>query len=602
MKKTKLKKNEIIPTELLKKSEREVIPDSNKVILQFRFIYIVFKLSQLIIGDKLLRLNGKRSLECRNDRIIGILENLNMIWIKAAQAIIMSRGVLSRDLGMQLMNLSDRGGKNSFSIIKQVVESELGSSIDEIFDHFEETPFIATHLAQVHYAKLKKEKVWATVKVHQPGAEKLFLKDLKILSKLVKILNFFSIHTNMKWEELHSELTDIKDKELNYYYEATALEKLEENGVDQDVYVPEVFRDYCRKGILVLEDLKGVALSDISYMKKNNPERLELWIKQNNVDLKKVALSLYNSTYRQIFEDNFFDSNMNTHNLVLLKDSNIALLGCESADSLEKESLEKQKMYLKSLARGEYVTATEIYFLLVSRLPKIDLYSVKENIVKVMRILEKRGYLEKLPYIEKSLGYMIGKINEIGFHSNFTPLWSSVKLNWALIHLDNSISLLYPELNYLKELRSYFKHSERRESIEQIFNMPSRITDSLSAVQELPIRNAEFKIFSEAIMRKQGQVVQGSSSKFDTVLAASFGFLSHVVLLVIFLLVLEFYEFYFGSRSFETFLGDQLVFLSSYIPRMNILLWVCVFLILGGLFISLRKNRNRFHRTEYGQD
>ncbi len=602
MKKNKFCKNEIVPTELLKKSEKEIIPNDKKINFQFRFIFIVYKLIQLFIGDKILRLIGKRSLGYRNERIIGILENLNMIWINAAKAVIMSKGVLSSNLGMQLMNLRDRGGKKSFSIIKQIVEIELDSPIDEIFDHFEDTPFIATHLAQVHYAKLKKEKVWVSVKVHQPGAEKLFLKDLKILSKIVKILNFFSIHTNMKWEELYSELNVIKDKELNYYYEATALEKLEENLENQHIYVPKVFREYCRKGILVLEDLKGVTLSDILYVKKNDPKRLELWIKKNKIDMKKVALTLFNSTYRQIFEDNFFHGNMNTHSLILLKDSNIGFLGCKSADSLEKESLGKQKMYLKSLAQGEYVTATEIYFLLVSRLPKIDLYYVKENIVKIMRIIEKRGYLKKLPYVEKSLGYMIGRINEIGFHSNFTPLWSLIKLNWTLIHLDNSISLLYPELNYLKELRSYFDKYDKRASIEEIHNVPSRIADSLSAINELPVRFEENKVFSEAIMRKQGQVVQGSASKFDAVLATTFGFLSHVVLVVIFLLILEFYEFYFGSKSFETFLGDQLVLLSSYIPRMNILLWVFVFFILGGLFISLRKNRSRFHKTEYGQE
>ena len=63
---------------------------------------------------------------------------------------------------------------------KEIVESELGDSITNIFHSFDESPLAAASLAQVHSAKLKNGDE-VVIKVLRPGIEKRVKKNLRLL-------------------------------------------------------------------------------------------------------------------------------------------------------------------------------------------------------------------------------------------------------------------------------------------------------------------------------------------------------------------------------------------------------------------------------------
>ena len=590
----------LIPTQLIPPAERPPVPPAKICPKRIRFFYVIFQFARLFLGNVFLRLRGRGTARRREDRTIKCLQRLGMLWIRVAQALTMRGPVLSTSFGLRLLDLRDRGGACGFDRVRETIENELGRPLEEIFDIFEETPFAATTISQLHRARLRKEQVWTAVKVQHPLIEEIFDRDLKLLRLTIGLMKFFSIQRGMKWDQLFHELKEIKTQELNYYYEAAALETLDRNLRGQPMHVPQVYRRYCRSRVLVMEFIQGALLSDLIAMRKEDPERLTAWLKANNINPEKVARRLFHSTIRQVFEHNFFHGDMHTGNIILMRDSHVAVVECRSAGSLEVESLEKQKMFLRSLADKEYVIAAEIYFLLASRLPRVDLNTVKERLVRVWRIWESRTHIKNLPYEEKSLAYMTGQVNRVVNDSHFAPLWSFTRLTCAWVHLDNALAALAPELNYLKQLKIYLRHSERRENFAKLVHMPSRIASTVSALHQVPKRTAEYTLFQEALLRRQAQVVQGSASKLDAVIAAGSGLVSFFLLVVgIFCLLV------FSIRRIhlpiEPILGPQLTHLAGLVPDMSLVAWLLLFAALTLLYGYSRKQKKRFERQEFGR-
>jgi ubiquinone biosynthesis protein len=592
--------SELIPTRLIQPWERPPIPSAAVRTKRFRFFFVILQLLVLFLGNVWLRLRGQPSASLCEKRTVKCLQRLGMLWIRAAQAFTLRGSVLSTPFGLHLLDLRDRGGACGFKRIRETIEGELGQPLEEVFDYFEKTPFSATTVSQLHRARLRKEQIWTAVKIQQPLAEEIFDRDLKLFRRMIGLMKFFSIQSGMRWDELYHELKEMKVRELNYYYEAAALETLEKNLDGQPVQVPRVFRRYCRERVLVMEFIQGALLSDIITLRQEDPQRLEAWLKDNNIDPGKVARRLFHSTYRQVFEHNFFHGDMNTNNIILLRDSHIAVIECRSAGSLEVESLEKQKMFLRSLAEKEYVIAAEIYFLLASRLPRVDLNTVKERLLRVWRIWETRTHIKYLPYKQKSLAYMTGQVNQVVHDSQFAPLWSFTKLTCTWVHLDNALGALSPDMNYLKQLRLYFGRAESRDNFSKLRRLPSRLASSLTAFHQVPKRTAEYTLFRESLMRRQAQVVQGSASKLDAIIAAGFALVSFILLAIGGFLLLTFSMRYLGI-TLGPFLGRQLSWLAAQIPDMSIGVWLVFLAAFAFLYNFFHIHKKRFSRQEYGR-
>jgi ubiquinone biosynthesis protein len=592
--------SELIPTRLIQPWERPPIPAAAVRSKRFRSFYVILQLLVLFLGNLWLRLWGQKSAPICQNRTVKCLQRLGMLWIRAAQAFTLRGSILSTPLGLHLLDLRDRGGACGFKRIRETIEGELGQPLEEVFDYFEKNPFSATTVSQLHRARLRKEQVWTAVKIQQPLAEEIFDQDLRLFRRMIGLMKFFSIQSGMRWDELYHELKEMKVRELNYYYEAAALETLEKNLDRQPVKVPRVFRQYCRERVLVMEFIQGALLADIIALRRQDPQRLEMWLAENNIDLDKVARRLFHSTYRQVFEHNFFHGDMNTNNIILLRDSHFAVIECRSAGSLEVESLEKQKMFLRALAEKEYVIAAEIYFLLASRLPRVDLNTVKERLLRVWRIWETRTHIKDLPYEQKSLAYLTGQVNQVVHDSQFAPLWSFTKLTCAWVHLDNALGALSPDINYLKQLKLYFARAERRDNFSKLRRLPSRLASSLAAFHQVPKRTAEYTLFREALMRRQAQVVQGSASKLDAIIAAGFALVSFILLVVGGFLLLTFSMCHLRI-NLEPLLGRQLSWLAAQVPDMSLGVWLVFLTAFAFLYGFFHIHKKGFGRQEFGR-
>ena len=590
---------EWVTTQLMSPSERPPIPMVGRHPTRFRMTYVVLRLLYLLIQLGFMRLGPKHKRPTYHQKAAAGLGKLGMIWIRATQFFVVRSPIFSSEFGALIQNLKDPGKVHPFDRIEKVIRRQLGCPLDQVFDRFEKTPFAATTVSQIHRARLSENGAWVAVKVQKPEAETMFNKDLKLLSMFVNILNSIRFKPGMRWDDLYHELSQIKVRELNYHYEAAALKNLKKNLAGQMVHVPRVYERHGGKALLVTEFIQGALLSDLTALSKTDPKRLQQWLTANHIDPKIIARRLFFVVYRQIFEDNFFHGDMNTGNIILLRNSQVAIIDCRETGSLEAESLAKQKMYLRALSEGEFVTAAEIHFLLADRLPRVDLNTVKEELVRIWRVWETRTHVEDIPYHQKSLTYMSGQLNRVVRNYRFGAQWSFSKLSGTLAHLDTALASLSPDLNYLNLLRVYFSHLEGRQARKKLLNLPARLTASLTALHEMPKRMAEYSLFQETLMRRQAQVVQGSATKLDAVIAACFGFLSFTTMVAGFVLGWMFLARYKILHA-DT-LGTQLKSWAEPLMPLGVVAWLGLFSLVWILISFCNTQKHKFAQREFGQ-
>jgi len=88
-----------------------------------------------------------------------------------------------------LIRLQEDVPPQAFSTIRDIVEEELGKKLEDVFEHFEETPIGAASIGQVHNAKLKGGGEEVVVKVQYPETERFFQLDFRTIAAIFGVVN-----------------------------------------------------------------------------------------------------------------------------------------------------------------------------------------------------------------------------------------------------------------------------------------------------------------------------------------------------------------------------------------------------------------------------
>ncbi|KAL9186640.1 hypothetical protein ACHAXT_005878 [Thalassiosira profunda] len=158
--------------------------------------------------------------------------------------------------------LQDECPSRPFAVVKQIVESEFGKSLNEIFATFEETPIGAASIGQVHRATLK-DGSKVVVKIMYPGVEDVFRGDVRTIKMFAQVAQ--PVHVPPLIEIEKQFMT-----EFDYEKEAEQLDKVRRNMEAANIAgdasklcaIPKPHLDLCTKRVLVMNELKGNKLVD----------------------------------------------------------------------------------------------------------------------------------------------------------------------------------------------------------------------------------------------------------------------------------------------------------------------------------------------------
>jgi ubiquinone biosynthesis protein len=214
------------------------------------------------------------------------------------------RDLIPLDVADELARLQDRVPPFPAAQARALVEKAFGRPIDAVFSSFETEPVASASIAQVHFAVLKDGREVA-VKVLRPGMLAVIDQDLTLLHTLATWVDRLSADgKRLKPREVVAEFDNYLHDELDLVREAANATQLRRNmeGLNL-VMVPVMVWELCTAGVIVMERMKGVPISQIDR------------IREAGVDIKKLARDGVTIFFTQVFRDGFFHADMHPGNI-----------------------------------------------------------------------------------------------------------------------------------------------------------------------------------------------------------------------------------------------------------------------------------------------
>ena len=251
-------------------------------------------------------MRNKHKDKSKGVRVRLALESLGPVFVKFGQMLSTRRDLLDEELANELAMLQDRVKPFDGVLARQIIQQSLKlKEIDELFDNFDEKPLASASIAQVHCATLKTINQPVIVKVIRPDIERTIQADIELMRVLAwcafKVLpDGKRLRPVEVVEEYRKTIVD----ELDLSREAANGNRLRNNFQDsEELYIPQVYLDHCRKNVLVMERIKGIAVSDVEQLQKNG------------TDFKLLAERGVNIFFTQVFRDSFFHADMHPGNI-----------------------------------------------------------------------------------------------------------------------------------------------------------------------------------------------------------------------------------------------------------------------------------------------
>ena len=363
------------------------------------------------------------------------LESLGPIFTKFGQLLSTRTDILDFQTAKELESLTDSCKPFDVSKFKKIVESELGNSIENIFDTFEETPLAAASLAQVHAAKLKNGNE-VVIKVLRPNIEKSVKKNLRLLKAAARIFSYiYKDSFRLKPNEVIRDYETTILKELDLKLEASNTNLTRKNFLDSsELYIPEVYWDLTTSKVMVLEKIDGIPCTDIKQ------------IEDHGINKKALAENGVMIFLNQVFRDNFFHADMHPGNIFVSKknpsDPGYIAIDCAITGSLSNDERYTLARMLQAVLKQNYKSLANLFI-------TSGWVNANTNNIELENTL--RACCE--PIFEKPLSEIeFGKLLLYLFQSTrqygLSLQTSLVLLQKTLIHIEGMGRQIYPELDF----------------------------------------------------------------------------------------------------------------------------------------------------------
>ena len=252
---------------------------------------------------------GRRFDEPAGARLRQALESLGPIFVKFGQMLSTRRDLLPPAIAEELARLQDRVPPFSSAVALAQLHEAYGKPADEVFARFEREPVASASVAQVHFAQLP-DGTQVAVKILRPGIAPVIAHDLALLDAAATILEkIWPEGRRLKPREVVAEFSKYLRDELDLMREAANCSQLRRNFKDSELLVvPEVHWDWCTTGVMVMERMKGIPISQLDALRSAG------------IDLKALSRAGVEIFFTQVFRDGFFHADMHPGNIFVATD------------------------------------------------------------------------------------------------------------------------------------------------------------------------------------------------------------------------------------------------------------------------------------------
>lgn len=263
--------------------------------------------------------------------------------MKVGQIASQYKEVFPPEVAAALEKLQNNAPPMPYSQIKSQVERELGLPIEEAYLEFEEQPFAAASIGQVHKAVLPSGQA-VVVKVQYPDVDKNCDSDLKQVRMALKMTGVLSMGKELQ-DQIFNEIRDSLKDELDYIKEAQNLAIFGAfHADDPGLIIPKVIKSHSTKRILTLTEELGEPLSVAA-----------TW---DNDIKQKIATRLFHFSAGQLFELYRMHCDPHPGNFAFRPDGSVIAYDFGGIRTYSNSEIQLFRRFAKHALKGD-VTALE---------------------------------------------------------------------------------------------------------------------------------------------------------------------------------------------------------------------------------------------------
>jgi ubiquinone biosynthesis protein len=238
------------------------------------------------------------------ERLRLCIEELGPIFIKFGQMLATRRDLLPEDIINELEKLLDQVPPFPLDQALSIVEQQLGKPVAEVFKTFDENVLASASIAQVYNAQLPDGED-VVVKIVRPNIERRIRQDIKLLMVLAGLADrYWQEAKRVKPVQIVEEFEKTLLNELDLVREAANASELRRHFEgSNDLYVPQVYWDYCKSRVMVMERIEGIPVSDIEQLKAHN------------INLEVLSRKGVEVFFTQVYKNNYFHADMHPGNI-----------------------------------------------------------------------------------------------------------------------------------------------------------------------------------------------------------------------------------------------------------------------------------------------
>lgn len=299
---------------------------------------------------KHLSSDEEKRLQARSDMMqdvgVQIAETLGEMKgavMKVGQIASQYKDVFPPEVATALEKLQKDAPPMPYAQIKAQVERELKAPIEELFSAFEEIPFAAASIGQVHKATLPSgQKV--VVKVQYPDVDENCDSDLKQVRMALKVVGVLNMSRELQ-DKLFDEIRQTLQDELDYNKEANNLRVFSAfHADDEGLIIPKVISSHTSKRILTLTEEMGETLSVAA-----------TW---DNEIKQKIAKRLFHFTAGQLFGLYRLHCDPHPGNFAFRADGSVVVYDFGGIRTYSDSEIQLFRRFAKHAIKGD-VTALE---------------------------------------------------------------------------------------------------------------------------------------------------------------------------------------------------------------------------------------------------
>ncbi len=415
--------------------------------------------------------HGDEAHRTPEQRLRRTMERLGPTFAKIGQMLSVRPDLIPPSYAEELAKLQDEMEPFPFAQAKKEIETVFGAPLTELFSEFDETPWAAASIGQVHMAKLP-DGTPVAVKVQRPDIHGVIDADLDILrTQARRVQGHTDLGRRYDLISLVDEFARVIHEECDYVHEGENAERLGRLFADDEtVHFPKIHWERTAETVLTMERLDGIAFNRLDELDAHGVNRTEA---------ARRGITCY---YEQIFIHGFYHGDPHPGNLMAMPDGRVAFTDFGRCGTLSDEARNQVADLLVAIIEQDGVLAADILADVSGAGTAVDLPGLQRDVTLLI------GKYYDLQLHEVNSKELVVEIMSLVGRSGLTLSSEFALLLTTLATLQALGTAVDPEFHFVDSVRPFaeriVEEQMRPTSLAQGFT--STVRRTMRALQVLP--------------------------------------------------------------------------------------------------------------------